>query len=119
MSEREKALEALLPCPFCGDPMKHGGHGEVIHINGDRCIIGKNRFFVAAWNTRAALAMPATVDRAAWEAGRDAAKKAAGDYCWQRTKEAGVLKSPAVFTTHTWQDIQQVIANLTPSEDKI
>jgi hypothetical protein len=52
-----------------------------------------------------------------WEAGRDAAKKAAGDYCWQRTKEAGVLKSPAVFTTHTWQDIQQVIANLTPSED--
>jgi hypothetical protein len=116
MSEREKALEAALR--DIARQRKTDEMPREDRHNGD---------FEGACDTmidvaRAALAMPSTVDGAdflrGWEAGRDAAKKAAGDYCWRRTKESGVLKSPAVFTTHTWQDIQQVIANLTPPEDK-
>jgi hypothetical protein len=55
---------------------------------------------------------------AAWIAGRDAAAKAAGTYCWNRSQvrpqEDGGLKYPAVFTSHTWQDIQRAIMALTP-----
>lgn len=53
----------------------------------------------------------------AWEMGRDAAGKTAGTYCHLRTVQGGRLKSPAVFTTHTWQEIQECIRALTPPAD--
>ena len=93
MTEREKALEAaLLPCPFCGD-LAHNDEATA-HIMGTRtshdfavacsnCEVSAPGASTVAqavtnWNTRAdaALAMPATVDRASWEAGRDAAAAA-------------------------------------------
>ena len=53
----------------------------------------------------------------AWEAGRDAAAKSAGTYCYLRTVQGRRLKSPAVFTTHTWQGIEECIRALTPPAD--
>ena len=47
------------------------------------------------------------------------AVKAMADYHWSRyaaRAEGGTLSSPAVFTTHTWQDVQNVIRAL-PATD--
>lgn len=45
------------------------------------------------------------------EAERDAAKKAAQDYCWQRYSDRPPLnlRTPAVFTSHEWQKIGEAI----------
>lgn len=45
--------------------------------------------------------------------------KAMGDYHWKRyasRAEGGELSSPAVFTSHTWQDVQDIIAALPPAQ---
>jgi hypothetical protein len=41
--------------------------------------------------------------------------KAMADYHWKRYAsrvQGGELSSPAVFTSHTWQDVQDIIASL-------
>ena len=41
--------------------------------------------------------------------------KAMADYHWKRYSsrvQGGELSSPAVFTSHTWQDVQDIIASL-------
>lgn len=46
---------------------------------------------------------------------RGDARKAMADYHWNRyasRAEGGTLSSPAVFTSHTWQDVQDVIRAL-------
>ncbi|WRH62092.1 MAG: hypothetical protein RSE12_17220 [Fuscovulum sp.] len=53
---------------------------------------------------------------------RGDAVKAMADYHWKRyasRAEGGTLSSPAVFTSHTWQDVQDAIRALpaAPAED--
>ncbi len=48
-------------------------------------------------------------DAAMRNEGRRQAAKIAADYCFARTTNSGALKSPAVFTSHTWQDIRDTI----------
>jgi hypothetical protein len=82
----------LLPCPFCGDPMKHSVHEEVIHVDGDDCIIGKNGFFVTEWNRRTpasdgraeGLREAAEICRlnAVQSVSNDAMPEPVGDACW-------------------------------------
>lgn len=43
---------ALLPCPFCGDPMHDRGYGA-IHVEPGKCPIGTIGVEITAWNTRA------------------------------------------------------------------
>jgi hypothetical protein len=44
--------DALLPCPFCDDPMEDRGYGAM-HVNPGKCPIGAHSFpVITAWNTR-------------------------------------------------------------------
>lgn len=45
----------------------------------------------------------------------EAAAKAMGKYHWNRYSDGGPLASPAVFTSHTHQDVEAAIRALTPS----
>lgn len=51
---------------------------------------------------------PGEMDRETLEA----AAKVAADYCWNRYRAGGVLKSPAVFNSHTRDDIAAAIRAL-------
>ena len=49
---------------------------------------------------------------------RGDAQELVHDYCHARTVEGRILKSPAVFTTHTGQDISDAIAAL-PADPRV
>lgn len=51
----------------------------------------------------------------------EAAAQVMAEYHWNRYKtrdEGGELHTPAVFTSHTWQTVQEIIRALTPSSAK-
>lgn len=53
----------------------------------------------------------------AWSMGRDRSAERAGTYCHFRGVAGQILKSPVVFTTHTWQEIQGFIREISPPAD--
>lgn len=54
-------------------------------------------------------------DRTQWNAAIEAAKKLRGDYHWNRYRtrdQGGELHYPAVFTSHTHQEVQEALDTL-------
>jgi hypothetical protein len=110
MSEREKALEAALrECRT--DLMIAAGNADDAARTEPRWDGVGEKLRVRVREADAALAMPATVDRASWEAGRDAA----ADYVQEMAPSYKEYDSGR----DALNDAVDAIRNLTPPEDAL
>lgn len=122
MTAPDKAPE-LKPCPFCGeygsiiDDPNHtrawrGGCSDEDCPAFDIIYEMSEAKAITAWNRRADVADVADAMAAA---ACETLVKAAGTFCWNRYDESR-MKTPAVFTSHTHQRIEEALRQAVPAD---
>jgi len=113
----------LKPCPFCGrkmditDDLRHYNHPMSACFGRHIGIAAGDIDRIDLWNRRDPAVLAALPEvQAMIAAAYEVAAKSAGTYCHLRTVQGGRLRTPAVFTTHTWQEIQDCVRALTPAD---